>query len=117
MRTTLSPGSPPQPHDGQRGVPGLINKPGGGVVLNSATAFNFNSGGIKMESLDSEETEDDDHQRRAVDLHVAAQSLDVYRHERLAYTEIPARRSVPRPLARRISARLKTLRQWILSQL
>jgi hypothetical protein len=70
-----------------------------------------------MKSLDMDDADDDDHQCRAVKLHAAAESLDVYRHERLAYTEIPARRSVSHPLARRISARLKTLRQWILSQL
>ena len=48
--------------------------------------------------MDARNTDDDDHDgHQAVQLRMAAARLDVYKHERLAYTEIPATNSSPRP--------------------
>jgi len=57
---------------------------------------------------------DDDSRRRAVKLNMAAARLDVFRHERLGYTEIPVMSSPPRP-TRRITALMKAICGWFIS--
>ena len=57
---------------------------------------------------------DDDH---CCDTHLifSAAKLDVYRHERLAYTEPPQKISAPRPVSRRASSLLKAMAAWALA--
>lgn len=43
----------------------------------------------------------------------AASQLDVYRHERLAYTEIPPHRPKARPVAKRVKTLLTTIYYWV----
>lgn len=58
---------------------------------------------------------DDDH-CYDVTLHFSAAKLDVYKHERLAYTEIPIKRSKCRKLFRRTRSALKALYHWLQSR-
>jgi len=50
--------------------------------------------------------------RNAADFRRAVSELDVYKHERLAYTEFPSRPVAP-PLLKRIWTRLKSIRRGI----
>lgn len=57
--------------------------------------------------------EDDDHQYDAT-LNVSASKLEVYRYERLAYTEPPVRACASRSFCKRVSAALKSVYHWLL---
>jgi hypothetical protein len=48
-------------------------------------------------------------------LNSSAARLDVYRHERLAYTEVPTKPSVPKK-SKRMAAVLKAMHYWVLSR-
>ena len=50
-------------------------------------------------------------------LNSSAAKLDVYRHERLAYTETPVKRSSPGRNTTRKSALLKAMYYWVCSRL
>jgi hypothetical protein len=65
-----------------------------------------------MNSETSEGADDEDHSR-AGELLLAATKLDVYRHERLAFTEIRPMKADSHPVSKRASAVLKTIRHWI----
>jgi hypothetical protein len=67
-----------------------------------------------MHSPPSGPPNDDDHCCDTT-LRLSAAKLDVYRHERLAYTEISAGNSA-RPVTKRISAMLEALRRWVRSR-
>jgi hypothetical protein len=66
-----------------------------------------------VNSSESEPQNDDD----CCDSHLnfSAAKLDVYRHERLAYTEPPRKRSVPRQKSRRAADLLKAMAAWALA--
>ena len=49
------------------------------------------------------------------DLNFSAAKLDVYRHERLANTEPPQKRSAPRTPSKRAAAVLKAMAAWALA--
>ncbi len=52
-----------------------------------------------------------------VELHIAASELEVYRHERLAYTEIPARPPKPqRPVSSGLKNFLAAVYYWVLAR-
>jgi hypothetical protein len=52
-----------------------------------------------------------------VTLHLAVSELEVYRHERLAYTEIPARKPKPqRPLVRRAKRFIAAVYHWVIAR-
>lgn len=52
-----------------------------------------------------------------VALHIAASELEVYRHERLAYTDIPARNpKLKRPLVNRLKIFFTAVYCWVLSR-
>jgi hypothetical protein len=52
-----------------------------------------------------------------VTLHIAASELDVYRHERLAYTEIPARRpKSKRPVSSGLKKFLAAVYYWVIAR-
>ena len=49
-------------------------------------------------------------------LNLSVASPDVYKHERLAYTEISKRSSEPEPRATRKTTLLKAMYHWVLSR-
>jgi hypothetical protein len=59
--------------------------------------------------------DDEDHHCDTV-LNLSVAKLDVYRHERLGYTEIPAKSSAPGK-SKRTAAVLKGMYHWVLSHL
>jgi len=61
--------------------------------------------------------QNDGHHCCDTNLNLAAAKLDVYRHERLAYTEPPQKQSAPRPIAKRASAVLSAMCHWALAHL
>jgi len=67
-----------------------------------------------VNSSEPDPQNDDDH---CCDSHLnfSAAKLDVYRHERLAYTEPPQKRSAPRPVSKRKAALLKAMAAWALA--
>jgi hypothetical protein len=60
---------------------------------------------------------DDGHHCGDTRLNFSAAKLDVYRHERLAYTEPPQKISQPRPVPKRAAALLKAMSAWALAHL
>ena len=51
-----------------------------------------------------------------IELNFAASELEVYKHERLAYTEIPARSSESRqPVSTRLKQWLKAIHCWVIA--
>jgi hypothetical protein len=67
-----------------------------------------------VNSSDPGPQNDDDH---CCDSHLkfSTAKLDVYQHERLAYTEPPQKRSAARPKSRRATALLKAMAAWALA--
>jgi hypothetical protein len=63
----------------------------------------------------SESPDDDDHCCNT-DLIISAAKLDVYRHERLSYTEPPSKIVDPRATSKR-AALLKAMATWALAHL
>lgn len=59
--------------------------------------------------------DDDDHCCDTA-LNLSAAKLDVYRYERLAYTEPPRKSSVSRPIFKRVFAALRAMCKWVLSR-
>ena len=64
-----------------------------------------------MNPAQSGPTDDDDHCCDTT-LNLSAAKLDVYKYERLAYTESPMKNSASRPLPRRMPALLKAICNW-----
>ena len=64
-----------------------------------------------MNSPQSDQESDDDQQCQ-----IAISKMDVYDHERLAYTEAPVANPVPQSFFRRMSARLKAMYCWVHSR-
>jgi hypothetical protein len=61
---------------------------------------------------------DDDEHWCDTRLNLSAAKLDVFRHERLAYTEPPKKRSRPRrKISKRADAVLKAMAAWALAHL
>jgi hypothetical protein len=58
---------------------------------------------------------DDDHCYDTT-LNLSAANLDVYKHERLAYTEIPTNKSAAERRATRKAALLKAMYHWVFSR-
>ena len=70
-----------------------------------------------MHSDEPDLPDDDDHWCDT-QLNVSAAKLDVYRHERLAYTEPPKKISRPRrKMSKRTEAVLKAMATWALAHL
>jgi hypothetical protein len=67
-----------------------------------------------MKSPPSDGSADDSHD--PVTLHIAASGLDVYQHERLAYTDMPPRRSKSRPATDRVNTLLAAMYYWVCSR-
>ena len=68
-----------------------------------------------MNSSQSEPSDDHDHDRDTP-LNLSAARLDVFRHERLDYTEVPVKNAASRPASARTSEALKAMFHWILSR-
>jgi hypothetical protein len=68
-------------------------------------------------SLDDPGPADGDHHCCDTRLHLSTAKLDVYRHERLAYTEPPQKISRPRRDSKRAEALLKAMAAWALAHL
>jgi hypothetical protein len=60
---------------------------------------------------------DDDHHGCDTRLNFSAAKLDVYRHERLAYTEPPQKIPQPRPFSKRAAALLRAMSAWAVAHL
>jgi len=60
---------------------------------------------------------DGDHHCCDTHLHLSVARLDVYRHERLAYTEPPQKFSRPRTAVSKRAAVLKAMATWALAHL
>jgi hypothetical protein len=67
-----------------------------------------------MNSPPSDGPADDSHD--PVALHIAASGLDVYQRERLAYTEIPPRRSKSRPATNCVNTLPAAIYYWVCSR-
>jgi hypothetical protein len=65
--------------------------------------------------LEPQQPNDDDHCCNT-DLIFSAAKLDVYRHERLAYTEMPSKSATSRGAAKR-AAMLRAMALWALAHL
>jgi hypothetical protein len=66
-----------------------------------------------MNSTEPEEADDDDDQCCNISLNFSAAKLDVYQHERLAYTEPARRRSASKSIFKRKSV-LRAMAYWAL---
>jgi len=69
-----------------------------------------------MNSPQSGPTNDDEDHCCNTVLNLSAAKLNVYKHERLAYTEIPVKNSTSTPVSKRTAALLKAMRHWVLSR-